>query len=512
MNNFPENEKNELEIQEEQSTIFANPTEHKTTATEIKVKKKWPIVIASLLAVGVLIGATIAIIKLIPEKKPNTPDKTDKMEISVLEIDSSTLKNVEVKNKNGTFLLYSEQEKSSEGESGFAINWYLEGYRKDQIDIVATEDIINAATKVAAFREITTKTAAQCGLESPQATVKLTAHDGAELSIIIGSLSPDNSGYYLKVSNNDKIYLVESYGADVFFFEALDLATTEAVPPLAITEGMSSYISEAGDLSSFDTITLSGKDFPQPLIIVPNTDEKFSNFFAYLTVSPQKRFADNVGALFDMFKAGIASLGAYSFDASSASIAAVGLNDPDYTVTIKAGTGSLTYKFKLQSDGNYAVIYDGAPLIKKVAASSLAFAGLKYVDFYSEMICLNAIDDLKGFIVKTPEADYNFTITKVDDDYDITCNGEKLKTQSFKNMYELCVELTCDNFTVDDISFSPEYSLIFVFNDEKGGENRIDFVKHGATRYQYYSDGTPLGKVNSSALNKIIKEVKALVK
>ena len=72
MSNIPENEKiNNTENSggdEVFSTVFSDPTEHKRTAPE-KKKNKLLIAIASILAVAIFAGGTVAVIKLIPERE-----------------------------------------------------------------------------------------------------------------------------------------------------------------------------------------------------------------------------------------------------------------------------------------------------------------------------------------------------------------------------------------------------------------------------------------------------------
>ena len=85
MSDFPENEKTELN-EEEFSTIFSAPTAHKKTAEDIKKKKRLPIIIASFLAVAVLIGGTLGIKELIPEDwYPYLKEETEKEYFQELE-------------------------------------------------------------------------------------------------------------------------------------------------------------------------------------------------------------------------------------------------------------------------------------------------------------------------------------------------------------------------------------------------------------------------------------------
>ena len=116
MSDFPEKETENTENTENEfSTVFSDPTEHKS-AHKTQKRKRLPVIIASLLAVAVLAGGTAAVIKLIPEKEESTSSSAFKT-IKVLELKTDELKTVTVTNKNGEFKLYSVKEESESSSS-----------------------------------------------------------------------------------------------------------------------------------------------------------------------------------------------------------------------------------------------------------------------------------------------------------------------------------------------------------------------------------------------------------
>ena len=121
MSDFPEKENTEnvaepeLDAAQETSTVFSDPAEHKKTASGQK-KKLLPAVIAAVLAVAVLAGGTVAVIKLIPEREEES--STPSVEtIKVLDLDSDDFRTVTVTNENGTFKLYSVEEAAQSDSS-----------------------------------------------------------------------------------------------------------------------------------------------------------------------------------------------------------------------------------------------------------------------------------------------------------------------------------------------------------------------------------------------------------
>lgn len=524
MSDFPEKENIEqenlqsdtvAEPREEGSTVFADPAEHKKTAVKQK-KKLLPVIIAAVLAVAVLAGSTVAVIKLIPEREEN--DSNASLEsIKVINDDSDNYKTVTVTNENGTFKLYSTEEtvetdSSDSSGSETEIKWYLDGYDKELIDSSTVRLIADNAALLSASREITSKTAAECGLEAPKIKTDVLKNDGSEFSILIGSESPDGTGIYVKLSTDDKIYVTESTIMENFTFDALELAEKSEVPGVAVTDAMADY-TEEGELTSFDTITITGKNYPEAVVITPNEDKIFSDYAAYMTVAPTKRIADNVSGIFSFFKNGAASSGAYSFDNSASARKQLSLDNPDFTATIKIGSFTASYLFKQQEDGGYAVWYDGARLIKKVTVANISFIDYKTTDYYASWVCLQSINELSNFAVKTPDKAYSFDIVYDDSEnaaepYVITYEGEKLVAENFQNFYEECIRLSCSDYTIDKGSGEPEMSIVFTYSDPSRDAVTVDFVKTSETKYQYRINGIDMGKVNSTDLNKILRLVK----
>lgn len=529
MTNLPENENlndipsAETPAEEELSTVFSDPTEHKKTAKENKKRKRWPIAVASLLAVAILVSGTVAVVKLIPEKEDEVSSPGFE-EITVLDMDTDDLSSVTIKNSKGTYKLYSEvTAEKAEGDDKQAtetVNWYLDGYAKDVVSTYSVSSTAGDAVSISASRKITEKTAAECGLETPAIKADVVPREGDAFSVLVGSDSPDNSGCYVKLSNSDTIYLADTSVKTSLEFDELSFANTDALSGITLGDGNSKYTDESGALYSFDSITVSGSNFPNPIVIETNDHELLSTYAPYKVTAPAARLAnsDNISPVFSLFSSGVAVTGAYSYDVSASSLSKFGLDKPDFEVTMKAGTATQTFKFKLQGDGNYAAVCNGSKLIKTVSASSLSFINYKETDFYWPFVALNSIDDLKGFVYTNSEGSYHFTIAAnededAEDNYVITHNGEPIVCSIFQDFYQMCISLEACDYKTENLKGSPAFKLEFIFKDDKGGKsNVIEFVKSSETRYEYRVDGVSMGRVTSSDLNKIEKALPKLLK
>ena len=533
MSDFLENEKNiqpeneveaETEIKEEYhdeldefSSVFADPQAH-NDKPKSSGKKRLVAIIAAFLAVAVLVGGTIAVINLIPVLEENESQGSVFEDIKVMDVDSDKLSTVTVKNSKGEFKFYSEISEAAD-ESGTSsgdkktVTWLLDGVDKEKTSASSISSIISRAASVTAMREINTKTAADCGLDNPVIKVDVTSDEVDGYSILVGSASPDGTGTYLKLSTSDKIYIVSDSTFSSFEFDALDLANTSAFAAATFTN-TTGYLSDKGVLATFDELTISGKDFGETVKIVPNAaDDKLASFVAYNVVSPLKRIADetNVSAAFSLFAEGFSVDGAYSYDADAASLAAVGLDNPDLVVSLTVGNETKTFKIAYVDKEYCAVINDESTMIRKVATSNITFAGTTTQSFYSNWVFMQMINDVDTMTFTVGEDKYSFDIDYDDSEgaeqpYTIMYGKKELDDKNFRDFYQILVGLSANSFEVEKVSGSADTTVKITLTDKT--VRTLELYKISDTAYQYHEDGTPMGTITSSAYNKLIKNLK----
>lgn len=531
MSEFQENEKiTEPEVAEETkevkeeyhdeldqfTSIFADPEAHNDKPKQ-NGKRRIISIIAAFLAVAVLVGGTIAVIKLIPELEDDEAQSSVFEDIKVVDVDSDKLSTVTVKNSKGEFKFYSvtsesESSDTSSAESENAVSWLLDGIEMDKTSSSEINSIISSAASVTAMREIETKTAAECGLDKPVIKVDVQSDEIEGYSILVGSASPDGTGTYLKTSTSDKIYLVDDGAFSSFEFEALDLANTSSFAAATFTN-TTGYMSDDGKLASFDELTVSGKNFGDTVKIGPSdTDEKLKSLVTFEVVEPMRRFAndENVSAAFKLFTDNLAVAGAYSYDIDDKSLAAVGLDNPDLIVSLTVGGETKTFKIAYVDDEYCAVINDSSIMIRKVARSNIAFAGATSESFYSTWVIMQMINDVKNMTVTVDNTDYSFDITYDDaegaeEPYVIMHGDKKLDDENFRDFYQIFVGLMANSFKTVEVD-NPTTTVKLTLTDKS--VKTLEFYKISDTAYQYHVDGNALGTVTSSAYNKFVKNLK----
>lgn len=515
MENLPQNENNTTE---EFSTIFSDPAAHKEKSKSGKSKRILK-VLSLLLVVAIIIGGTVAVIKLIPEKEDENISLAGE-DIEVLSYDADDIKEITVKNKNGSFNIYSkvvEADDETTGETLTETYWYLKGYDTDLTDSATLQTLVNNAIDIDAIRIIDTKTAAECGFNNPQVTVNITDNDGKKIKVEIGDKSPDNAGVYVRTSQNEKIYLLGSMLDEDLTFTDLDLASTDAQAGITLGSKYKDYVS-GENIIDFDKITVSGKNFPKDVVLTLSKDEKLSGFIPYNVISPMKRAGENGDTVLAIFSQGFPVAGAYSYDAEKATINKFGLNNPDFSVSATFDDYTYTYKFKKQKDGYYAFVGNDSKNVKKVSVEDCGFLTFSTHDFYNKMVYITSIDLLNNLKIETDGKVYDFSITPaaVKDEsenkkYVIEYGGKIFNSTYFQSFYQFLCGLEAMDFEVEQTTQKPVLTITYVFNDKSQKPVKVEFVKINATKYQYSVDGVAMGKIGSSSFNKINKNLTRLL-
>ncbi|MBR4073109.1 MAG: DUF4340 domain-containing protein [Clostridia bacterium] len=538
MNNSPLNDENLIESNEEKvseaevnapiedgyedfGTIFGDPQEKKASTGKGNGKKRLVSIIASVLAVAILVGGTVAIVKLIPEKEPDDVASSAMDDIKVLTTESDEFNKVTVTNSKGKFVFNAKKVKaeedssqtdtSSEDEPQYQTVWSVEGVDSSKTDSNSISVVMSGLESITASKEITQKTAEECGLTKPTYKVDVESKEYGNFSVLFGKDSPDGTGTYLKLSTKENIYLVDSSAATAFDFHLLDFAENSAFEAMEITDDMKDYTTE-GALTSFDKLTVSGENFEDTVVIEPNSDEAMAQFTPFIVTSPTNQIADKVEGVLDIFAKGLTAEGAYSFEVTPAELKKVGLDKPDIVLEIKVAGNKRTYKFSRVDEEYCAVVTDGSKIIKKVAVSNVPFIDYNTQSFYSAWVFLRSINDLSNLTFETEGKKYSFDIVYDDaedaeETYIIKIDGKKLNAENFQNFYQHFISVNAADFNIEKTTQAPDMKITATYA-KTGAKEVLTFTRTTATKYQYNLDGKDIGRITSAYYNKIVKYLK----
>lgn len=506
------------EISDEESTVFSAPAEHKVKAPKKSGKKRLTSIIAACVAVAVLVGGTVAVVKLIPEMTEDEAPSSVFEDIAVVDADSEAFKTVTITNGNGEFKFVTQQITATNeaGETETTDYWGVEGIDISKLSNTTMNNIIASAASVTATREIDTKTASECGFDNPKIKVAVTSDATDPYTVLIGDVSPDGLGSYMMLEGGDKIYVAADSEFSDFDFALLDLADQTSIPTTTFTSDTSDNKSEDGAYAYFDSLTLSGKLFPETVTIINNTAETDSAALVpYLITTPSQRLAnaDNLTSLIGIFSSEIPVAGCYAFDITDQTLKDFGLDNPDAVVTMTIDGEARSFKVSVVNDDYCAVVYDGAKMIRKVLSSNFGFLSLTTQDLYYKNLFMNSINDITSLKLNDSEGEVKFDISYEENEdsvktYHISVDGAEIVAENFQNFYADFVGIQCSDFTTQDISAQPDGTITFTFYD--GSETVIEFYKANDTQYQYRIDGIDMGKITSSAFNKMIKNIRSV--
>lgn len=496
------------------STIFSAPSEHK----DKKKAGKYSLVlrlVAIFLVVALLGGSVWWVTKYIAEKTAKEGGTFQPEQMTILS--ATSFKKLTVIHDTATLVLNSSMQEESGQQKQV---WTLEGYDETLIDKTSLGQIATYASAVTVFGEYeydekTQK--AQFGLDKPIVTVKVEANDAKQNFVLTqGNVTADGQYAYLHISTfPQKIYLVNRSTLTGFIVEPLDLAISTAIPAIEKTKDNAGYFDSEGVLTDFDTLTISGSKFKNPLVFIPNKDNRFSSYATYICTSPKLRIADGViEDIRNSFANGVSASGAVSFDQSKESIKKFGLDNPDIVITLKVAGKNYSYKLKATDDSftQYFILASTDRMIRTVTISNMEYLNNEEKDFYLGFMALESIGDISEFVT-TGDVNAAFTLAKKEDEegYDIKCNGNTVDSEAFQNFYALFIGTTAIDYNTKKVSGRADLTVTLKHHDGSA-PTVLSFFKISDSRYQYSVGGTAMGQISSTAYDKLVREIEKLIK
>ncbi len=489
--------------QDSESTIFSAPVDHndkKPQKSKLFVK-----LLAAFLALAIVVGGALAVIKLVPEKQD---DANKDATIELLKLDTDNIEKVELTNEKGSVTLLSSVTEK-DGES--TILWRVDGVTEAYTDSDSIKSTVQTTAKLNALKAVE-GSLADYGLDNPGITFTLYPRNNAfsQVTVTVGDAAPAGLGYYLKLSGRDTIYLVDDSIFSLSQTTKLDFATTTGVSGVVQTDKNSSCFAD-GAITKFDYITLSGKHYPTPLKIEMQNDEAINAYFAFLVTSPSLRIGndDNITSLITLLSSGIKSEGAYSFDPTDKELEKYGFNSPDAVLTISVAGQLYTIAANKADDGYYAVIDSYGGMIHKIPAASLPFVSASVTDYYSSFIVLENLSGLSHFKATFKDGtvyDFVTEYKKEDESYKAFIGGKELDITNFKALYSNFIGLSPVEYSSKEIK---ETALTITLVHSAGtADTVLEFKPYSSGRYQVEMNSIPMGLITTTNYEKLVSDIK----
>lgn len=435
---------------------------------------------------------------------------------TLIAYEPADISTIDVENTSGSYRIKSYTPTTTddnENEISDATEYTLEGFEDFELQ-AGQPDLLAGNVAALDFTSVASVDGANSddfGFGSPRATATVTYNDGTKAIIIVGNDAAAGAGTYVKFGSGSPIYLVSTDSVSALLYSVTDLIS------LTINDAASS-----DDDSSPESVTISGTNFPEEIVFVPNEDD--SNSASYVITKPEKLFADDnetslvTGALRGLYADSVA----YA-NPSESQISQCGLDKPyahvvakfpDITVDLIAS--------KPDDSGNVYLMKTGGNVIYTKASANLPWVITSYEDLISTYVLNPAFTSISSMTVNDGEKEYRFdltteTSTTTDDE------GSETTTSTTTVKYGKTL-LTLENFNIffqnvaytervdtsaDDPSGSPVLTVTYSYST-KSDTDTVCFYANDSGKYIAALNGKTIGTVYQSRIKNIISQVEAV--
>ncbi len=467
----------------------------KSEKNKKKMSKNTKTLIAVIAAVVILVGAMLAVVFLMPtcqggdenemteatyptddsgkqyavDAKGNKIDddegvlRDDKGNIisdGIVEITNQgplLVTKIEIENESGSYTVLCDTptEKTTDEDGNETTKtdetvYTLVGFENAELQGDQMSSVANRASNMETISIIDKngENLADYGLDEPRAKVKTTFSDGKTVNVSIGNDAPDNQGTYIMYGDKKTVYMIDVEAASVFLFSPLDLLSKE------ITDA-----AETEESAEIESVTLSGKIYPEAVTIVPNDDETCQAY--YKMTEPKEQFVNvtNGQEILGGIR-GLYATGVVAYHPSKERLAKLGLDEPE--ARLKAKYSDAEYSLiasKPDGDGNVNLYNEKTKIAYKLEADSVAWVSSGYEKLKYEYVLKPVEEKLSAIEISAGGKSYKFDLeqkTTTDDEGNeqssmkISCGGKTLTESRFSTFFDNLVNVQRSDSAEDE--------------------------------------------------------------
>lgn len=391
------------------------------------MKKQIKYIIIAAVILIVIIGALIFLLTL-PDQENDSTGTSSNTATTLIEKASSNIEQITVKNSGGeyTLLVYNahvESSVESNGETSIGTTtetvYTMQGYENYFMDQENVDSLAYDCSNLVSSKTINSKdnSDSDYGLDKPRAVVNVRFSDGSEKTINVGNNAPGDEGTYVRMDNEDKIYLVAVDSVESMLIEKLQMFDK-------------TILQELDDNETLNKLSVSGSGRKIPLSIEKNS---FSIISEYYMTSPKATACDQT-AVSNLCNTSIFPMVADStvaVDVTDKEIAEYNLDNPYYI--LETATNNTSYKIlisKPDEDKNCYIMKDGSKAIFKISSSDIEFMSGNGSDIISSTVIYPNILKLNSMELSYGKIKNNYIVTntpsKNEDDIEYITSTVKL--------------------------------------------------------------------------------------
>lgn len=369
------------------------------------------------------------------------------------------------------------------------------------------------------------------GLEEPSARVEVEFTDGSTASLCFGIQNPAATNYaYFRLADSRDVHQVSYYSVGSAYNDIRDFAG------LIMTEGYSQ-----NNPKELDYLIIERKDFDEPVEIryMFDMDELAEDEDAIITTFNSHRFITPIKTEVDTVKGQSLCYGVYGLSMSSCIeleqteelMAKAGLDDPYCKVTFKYG--GKRYVLRLgneivnvtESDSEdtpalktvigYYAMMEGVEGIYAISTDSAPWYTFTIGNVMSRRPVSPYIYTVDTIEMTTEQGSYLFKIEGDASSNRITCNGDEVKADGFRKLYQYLISSIGEDLYFEEQS-EPFITVKFTYRDGYEdtygtAEDVIEFYRSDDRKSIIAVNGTVLFKVREVYTDRLLENLQAVL-
>ncbi len=395
-----------------------------------------------ILVIVLLAGALVLVNKLPDNEEEPKTEETQKTEyIDVFRVKTDDIKDIYVITPESSYTVSKNGKELSLSDSS-----------NIKVNNQALSSFLNACSYVYAEKIVTEKEddVSVYGFSNPLATVTISLKDGSKKELQIGNKTIDSSGNYIKLSDEDKIYIKSSYGISSLIPDYVSF----------IDKNVLKITSDKHKTLSLIRLSKPGNPDVELKSAIVKTED--SEGIKWEVTKPV--FADvNTTILTNNFLTLLEAFSANGVAEKRVSdLSKYGLKNPYATLTISADGVTQKFTFGKEENGVRYFTVDNYATVYTASSAGLGFLNVSYIDLMSRLIHIENIKNVCTLEIKS--ADKNYVLKISGDERFI--NDKKIDKNVFSKVYQGIIGLRFDSIDLNKkASGRSEITLKYTKND-----------------------------------------------
>lgn len=417
---------------------------------------------------GLMVGAYVLVKNKKDTEKAGQPDTAETTAEKIIDVDGDKVQGITIEGKDGK-LVFGKEEKG----------WVLiqpEGLKVDNsvIGSIAFDILALTADNVV---EEKADDLGKYGLNSPIVTAAVKLTDGSSKVLELGNETPLKDGYYAKLKDNNKVYIIYAY-----IGEKLVKAKDEIRVKMLF------------DGKAEDILGISMERGGQVAFSCKKSGEEWK------LIAPIEGSV-NISNLGPMVESALGASISEFIEENPSDLDKYGLKNPAYTIELdinKAGKAKLLLGKEEKESGNYYAKLEGSNEVFTVASSSFNFLDRPLKDIIDVFAYIVNIKDVSNVVVDMDGQTTNLVIETNEDDKDkdkFTVNGKDATMkdeegeQPFRKYYQALIGLTLSEIEIGAVpSGKPEITFTYTLKKDPR-TMKVEFIPKDDRSYYVMRNG-----------------------